>query len=216
MFFDVDGVVIDGWHAKPERRNPWDATIEEDLGINPEALRCALFVPSTRGGEAPISRCARGEGDLKAVLAEVLPKLSYQGSVDTFVDYWFRKDSNLNQDVLKVVRRLKRNDSVALYLATGQEHYRAAYLWNGLGLKALFDGMFYSARMGVLKDDIDFFAKINAQLGIAPSERPLFFDDMETVVRTARSAGWDAHVFDTVEDLTRNSRLSRMLVAEDD
>ena len=211
IFFDIDGVIIDGWHAKPERRKPWDATIEQDLGISREALQRALFTPPRQGADSLMGACLRGEGDMKDLLAEILPALGYRGSIDGFVEYWFVKDSNLNQAVLAIVKRLGQLDDVELYIATAQEHHRAAYLWNDLGLKELFDDIFYSARLGVLKDRTGFFDKINAQLDISPSERPLFFDDTETVVTVACTAGWDAHIFDTVEDLSRNSRLVSIL-----
>ncbi len=211
IFFDVDGVIIDGWHSNPERRKPWDATIEPDLGVSREAFQQAFFTPPQRGAESLMSACVRGEGDLKETLAELLPTLGYRGSVDGFVEYWFVKDSNINQDVLEIVKRLGQCGEVALYIATAQEHHRAAYLWNDLGLKELFDDIFYSARLGVAKDRIEFFAKINAQLHIPPAERPLFFDDREKVVTAARAAGWDAQIFDTIEDLSRNSRVVSIL-----
>jgi len=158
-----------------------------------------------------MSACVRGEGDLKEILTGLLPTLGYRGSIDAFVEYWFAKDSNINQDVLEIVKRLRQCEGVELYLATGQEHYRAAYLWNDLGLIELFDDIFYSARLGVPKHQAGFFAKINAKLDILLSERPLFFDDSDRVVTVARAAGWDAHIFDTVEDLSRNSRLMGIL-----
>ena len=211
VFFDVDGVIIEGWHARPERRKPWDETLEQDLGISREALQRAIFLPPRPGAESLMGKCVRGEIDLKETLSEVLPTLGYTGSVEAFVEYWFRKDSKLDQEVLQVVKHLGRCDETELYLATNQEHHRATYLWHDLGLKDLFDDIFYSARMGVLKDRRDFFANVNAQLSTAGSERPLFFDDREEIVMTARAAGWDAHVFNTVEDLTRNSRLLPLL-----
>ncbi len=211
IFFDIDGVIIDGWHSKPARRKPWDTTIEQDLGVSREAFQRAFFTPPQRGADSLMSACLRGEGDLKDTLAELLPTLGYRGSVDAFVEYWFVKDSNINQDVLEIVKRLRQCEEVELYLATCQEHHRAAYLWNDLGLKELFNDIFYSARLGVPKDRTGFFDKINAQLDISPSERPLFFDDAEKVVATARAAGWDAHIFDTVKDLSRNPRLVRIL-----
>lgn len=207
VFFDVDGVIIDGWHSVPERRKPWDTTIEQDIGINREALRRALFTPLDGATASLLSRCIRGETDLKDVLARLLPNLGYPGSVDAFLKYWFSKDSNVNPAVLDVVRRLKKREGVELYLATNQEHHRATYLWNDLGLKDLFIDIFHSARLGVQKDDVAFFARINAQLGIGVSERPLFFDDAEVNVKTARDAGWDAHVFETADGLVKNSRL---------
>lgn len=207
VFFDVDGVLIDGWHANPERRKPWDITLEQDIGVSGEALTRTLFMPSGRDTESLISVCARGAADLKDVLAGILPGLGYSGSVDSFLDYWFSKDSNVNPGVLSFVKRLKCSGKFELYLATNQEHHRAAYLWNHLGFKELFQDIFYSARLGILKDQTDFFSTINTQLGIRASERPLFFDDRETVVMTARAAGWDAQIFETAETLSKNERL---------
>ncbi len=211
IFFDIDGVIIDGWHARPERRKPWDVAIERDIGVNREAFRRALFVPPRTGTESMMHKCTRGVGDVKEILRGILPTLGYCGSVDTFMEYWFMKDSNVNQDVLKIVKRLGQCETVTLYLATSQEHFRAAYLWNVLGLKAFFTDIFYSARLGVSKDDPKFFTKINSQLEIAPLERPLFFDDRAKVVTAARATGWDAHIFDTVADLSRNPRLTAVL-----
>ena len=211
IFFDVDGVIIDGWHANPERRKPWNATIEQDLGVSLEAFQRAFFAPSPHGADSLMNACLKGDGDLKDILEELLPTLGYHGHVDSFVTYWFENDSNINHDVLEIVKRLRQRKDVELYIATAQEHHRAAYLWNDLGLKDLFDDIFYSARLGVSKDGIDFFARINSQLDITAAERPLFFDDRETVVLAARAAGWDAHLFDTVDDLARNSRLVSLL-----
>ncbi len=204
VFFDVDGVIIQGWHADPRRRRAWDATIEADLGISREAFQRSLFRPKQAGAEPLMNACLRGAADLKAVLAEVLPLLGYRGSVDGFLDYWFRKDSRIDPEVLDVVARIRACEGAALFLATGQEHHRAAYLWKELGLSEAFDDIFYSARLGVDKDSADFFAKINAELHIAEGERPLFFDDRESIVARARAAGWDAQLFSSVEDLLQN------------
>jgi putative hydrolase of the HAD superfamily len=100
---------------------------------------------------------------------------------------------------------------VDLYLATGQEHHRAAYLWNELGWRAHFKDILYSAKLGHLKDTPEFFAAINRALALAPGDRPLFFDDREDIVMLARDAGWDAHVFDTIEDVVSHARLRDLL-----
>jgi murein L,D-transpeptidase YcbB/YkuD len=84
-------------------------------------------------------------------LVEIPSKLGFQGHVDDFMRYWFEKDSNLNARVLELVDRLKRSTRVDIYIATGQEHYRAQYLWSDLGLSKRFDRMFYSARLAGLK-----------------------------------------------------------------
>lgn len=206
IFFDVDGVLIHGWHSKPELRRPWNSTIEEDLGVDRDAFREKFFGTGSVN-RAVIHACVRGERDLKEALAGTLPAVGYAGPVEEFMRYWFEKDSHVNCEVMDAVRRLVRHDHIELYLATGQEHYRAAYLWDELGFKKHFKDIFYSARLGHLKDGPDFFLAINRELGITSTERPLFFDDREDVVGFARTAGWDACQFDTAADLFNHPRL---------
>jgi len=158
-----------------------------------------------------IHACVRGERDLREALAATLPTVGYGGSVDAFMRYWFEKDSHVNREVMDAVKRLARHEHLELYLATAQEHYRAAYLWNELGFKKHFKDIFYSARLGHLKSTPEFFLEINRVLGIGPDERPLFFDDREEVVALAREAGWDACIFNTVADLITHKRLINLL-----
>lgn len=211
IFFDVDGVLIDGWHVDPALRNPWDANLEEDLGIDRVALERALFHSPTDGSDAPMLTCIKGGLDLKEALALILHDLGYHKPVDRFLAYWFEKDSNINKAVLEVVDLLRKKEGVAPYIATGQEHHRAAYLWNDLAFSDRFDGMFYSADLGLAKDNPAFFQEINSRLAISSDEHPLFFDDRPNVVGAAREAGWDAHVFRGVSDLTGNSRIVALL-----
>ncbi len=211
IFFDVDGVIVHGWNAEAGRHGSWDERLEEDLGIGREALQRALFRPGPGESESPMGACLRGARDLKEVLARILPGLGHRGSVEGFLDYWFRRDAYLDREVLEVAARIKACEGTALYLATGQEHHRAAYLWNALGLSQRFDAIYYSAGLGAPKDSPDFFAGINRELAIRPDERPLFFDDREKIVARARAAGWDARLFRSVEDLLQNERLARLL-----
>jgi putative hydrolase of the HAD superfamily len=213
VFFDVDGVLIDGWHARPERRRRWDATIENDLGFDRQAFQREFFGAPGGPPDSLMHACIRGDRDLKEVLAEVLPSTGYEGSVDDFVTYWFEKDSKLNHAVLDAVKRLSRHNDLELYLATAQEHHRAAYLWNDLDLRALFKEIFYSAKLGHLKTSPAFFDKVNAMLGIRSGDRVLFFDDHESVVAMARAAGWEACVFDGIEDLRAHPWLRDLLKA---
>jgi len=211
IFFDVDGVLIDGWHADPARRKPWDATIEEDLGVDREAFGRLFFAKSAERPVSPMMECVSGRRDLKDALAEVLPETGYTGTVDDFVAYWFEKDSNLDADVFDIVARLAESDDTQLYVATGQEHYRARHLWDDLGFSRHFSGMFYSAKIGCLKHEPRFFEAINAELGIGPEEKPLFFDDTPRIVEQANAVGWDAVHFTGAHVIRDHPRLARYL-----
>lgn len=207
LFLDVDGVLVDGYHANPARRRRWDGTLRGDLGIDPEALQRRFFEPY-------IERIVAGELDLKATLAQVLPELGYTGTVDSFLQYWFEQDSQLNPEMWAAVRTLAQRDDVVLYLATGQEHHRASYLWNDVGLSEVFAGIFYSAQIGHHKSSIAFFAAINERLGIGRDESPLFFDDSSDVVTAAREAGWDAYQFETPRDFLEHPVIQSCLSSQ--
>jgi putative hydrolase of the HAD superfamily len=78
-----------------------------------------------------------------------------------------------------------------VYLATNQEHLRAAYLMQKLGLAEHVDGIFYSARLGAKKPDLEFFARVQAAVGLR-GEELLLIDDSRQNVEAARQAGWQA------------------------
>ena len=39
LVFDVDGVLVHGYHAKPERTRRWDENLLADLGVDPDQFR---------------------------------------------------------------------------------------------------------------------------------------------------------------------------------
>ena len=78
-----------------------------------------------------------------------------------------------------------------MYLATNQERLRAAYLMEKLGLAEHVDGIFYSARLGAKKPDREFFARIQAAVGLN-GEEMLLIDDSRQNSEAALKAGWQA------------------------
>lgn len=210
IFFDVDGVLIDGWHSNSALRKPWDARLKEDLGIDRGAFQ-ELFFSATNGQAlSPMMQCVMGIRDLREALAEVLPHVGYKGQADDFMRYWFEQDSNVNPAVFKLVAHIRKYTDARMYVATGQEHHRARYLWNELGFSDYFDGIFYSAELGYLKKDIRFFEAINRSLGIGKLQRPIFFDDQPEIVELAKSAGWDAIEYSSVKDIKEHPRFQHL------
>lgn len=210
IFFDVDGVLIDGWHANSALRKPWDATLEADLGINREAFQELFFGGPGNRSASLMFECIIGRRDLVDALADVLPQVGYRGSAENFIRYWFEKDSNVNADVFGLVEKIRSGCGANMYIATGQEHHRARYLWNELGFSRHFDGMFYSADIGYPKTDVRFFEAVNATLGIEAAQRPLFFDDRPEIIETAKSAGWDGTEYASIADMREHPRLRHL------
>jgi putative hydrolase of the HAD superfamily len=210
IFFDVDGVLIDGWHAHSALRKPWDATLHADTGIDRDAFQELFFGTPGARSKSPMSECVTGCRDLREALADVLPRVGYQGRIDDFMRYWFEKDSNVNGDVFGLVEEIRKRSEAQMFVATGQEHHRARYLWNELGFSKHFDDIFYSADIGHPKKDLRFFEAINRALGISVSERPLFFDDQPEIVELAKIAGWDGTAFTSIDDIQQHPRLRHL------
>ena len=212
IFFDVDGVLIDGWHVNAALRKPWNDSLETDLGVNVKDFEDVFFAIPEGKRFSIMESCVMGKRDLKEALQSVLPVLGYQGSADDFVSYWFEKDSNINPDVFDIVVQLKTIPEVELFVATGQEHYRASYLWDQLAFSNHFEKIFYSANIGHLKSSTKFFEVINAELEIPEQvDTPLFFDDSESVVNASIEAGWEGVVFNSVDDLRLHPKISELL-----
>jgi putative hydrolase of the HAD superfamily len=193
VVFDVDGVLVHGFHARPELQRRWDENLLADLGVDPERFASEFIY------DVFVKKVIVGQTGLVDALDRVLPGLGYRGSTLDFVTYWLSHDSHLNEPLLGIVRRLGEREDLKLYVATNQEHVRAHWLWHGLGLGEVFDDMFYSARVGATKPSPRFIDFVEDRIG-RQAEPPLFFDDREDIVAAARARGWEAVLFAATSD----------------
>lgn len=180
LMVDVDGVLVDG---RPEDGRHWQTSIEEDLGFTADALHAQFFAPYWEN-------IVLGRAGLMEHLTTALQQIAPHVSPAQFVSYWFERDSRLVSPLLAELSLL-RSAGTRVYLATNQEHLRAAYLMEKLGLAEYVDGIFYSACLGAKKPDVKFFAKVQAAIGIG-GEEILFVDDSRQNVEAALEAGWKA------------------------
>jgi putative hydrolase of the HAD superfamily len=204
ILFDVDGVLVHGYHAKPAFSRHWDEQLETDFGIRRADFR-DRFIRTVFQAQV-----LTGKLSLSAALQAVLPTIGYAGDPQRLIDYWMQRDAVTNLEVLCYVQRLHACPNVRLFLATNQESVRADYLMRTMGLGRYFQDIFNSARLGVLKPDPEFFTRIEELLD-HPNDKPTFFDDRENVVTAARAAGWDAHQFDQPEDLLKSEIVASLL-----
>jgi putative hydrolase of the HAD superfamily len=189
VLFDVDGVLVHGYHARPERRQCWDEHLQRDFSIDRERFKNEFILGPF------VQEVIVGKRSLKEALASVLPALGFNGDPQTLIDYWLRNDANLNRELLVEISALKRSGRVRLFIATNQEHLRAQYLMNEMGLGEYFDGIFYSARIGHCKPSAEYFGYISRALKLSDNEKPLLFDDTPSVIAGAKAFGWDAIEF---------------------
>jgi len=194
VLFDVDGVLIHGYHFRPEKRVPWDANLAVDLGVDPDLFRTRFIF------DVFVKQVIVGRMDVLEALGTVLPGLGYSGTPESFLDYWLSHDSVLNRDLLAIVRRLQQSGVCRLYVATNQEHRRADWLMTRLGLGDLFEDIFHSAKVGATKPHKPYFDWVSNRLG-PQATPPLFFDDTPEVVRAARAHGWEAVEYNELSDV---------------
>lgn len=204
ILFDVDGVLIHGWHARAEKRRRWDANLLADLGVDGDTFG-REFIPHPFATEV-----LTGRRSLIDALGEWLSARGHEVSPMAFAAYWFEHDSVRNEELFELVGRIRATGEAQLFVATNQEHLRAQHLWQQVGLGALFDDMFHAARIGVLKPDPAYFARVTDLMG-ALDEPPLLFDDSDKVVESARTAGWEAVLYEDLSDCAEHPAIRAIL-----
>jgi len=177
---DVDGVLVDG---RPEDGRHWQTSLEEDLGFTSETLHETFFAPHWEN-------IVLGRAGLMEHVTAALQRIAPHVRPAEFVSYWFENDSRVAAALLKELS-VVRSAGIRVYLATNQEHLRASYLMEKLGLAEHVDGIFYSAGLGAKKPDGEFFAKVQAAVGLHGHDMLLVDDDRRNV-EAALKAGWQA------------------------
>ena len=183
LVLDCDGVVVCG-HPQGGR---WDRHMERDLGMKPEILNTRFF-------RRHFQEIVTGQADLIETLERIWPQLECPATPRALVDYWFAADSALDHDVLAQVDDWRATGRKA-YLGTVQEHHRANYLMQTLGLARHFDGILYAAALGAAKPDPRFYERAQAELPVSSPSDVLFFDDSVKNVEAAKVYGWRAWHF---------------------
>ena len=203
VVFDIDGVLVHGYHARPDLHEGFDDKLR-DLGINADRFQREFI------HDIFMKRVLIGEVPMVEALDRRLKAFGYKGSTMTVLDLWMSHDCFPNVPMIETVRKLKADPDVRLYLATNQDHSRAQFLWQSLGLRDIFEDMFYSARFGRTKAHKKFYEMAEERM---PSSNipPLFFDDTSKVVDAARKHGWEAVLFATVEDCTSHPWIASRL-----
>lgn len=205
IVFDVDGVLIHGYHARPDLRDSWDAKLH-DLGIHADRFQREFIF------DIFLKRVLIGEVPMVEALDKRLKAFGYKGSTMAMLDLWLSHDCNPNTALLDTIRQLKSHPDIKLYIATNQDHSRAQFLWQEMGFREDFEDMFYSARFGRTKADKKFFAMAEERM-IASDEPPLFFDDTQKVLDSARKRGWEAVLFETNADVLQHPWIAERLQA---
>ena len=181
VVFDVDGVLV-------EVRFP--TVLRDTLRVSPNDAD-EFFA-------GPFVNCLMGTAQLRDVLPPYLTKWRWTGSFEEFTDFWFEIEFHVHP-TLALANRLRAN-GLRCFLASTQEHLRAAYLEKKLGVGERFEKAFFSCRLGCRKPDPIFFRAVTAEIGLRPNEI-LLLDDQALNVEGATAVGWHAVHFRIGDDL---------------
>ena len=173
VLFDADGVL----------QEPVEGGREKLASLCGVLSRKEEFVTDFLSAEMP---CLRGDADMTDAIAEVLKKWNSPFSVEHAIET-HTKIVAMNLESIEVVRELRKS-RVPAYLATNRHEYRARYMSEVFGYADVFDGEFYSCRLGYMKPDQDYFQAISKSLPY-PAESLLFIDDRERNVAAAKGVG---------------------------
>jgi putative hydrolase of the HAD superfamily len=183
IMVDVDGVLVSG---RPADGQHWTASLKADLGISPADLKAMFF-------EKHWAKIQLGQSDLLISLTTSLVEIGSTVSARELSNYWFANDSRINRELLSECNNL-RDEGYSIWLATNQDHERAEYLMSELRLSDHFDGIVYSAALGLKKPDEAFF-RAAEKASEATSSDIIYIDDTEKNVVAARNCGWNAFLW---------------------
>ena len=183
VLFDADGVL----------QEPVEGGREKLASLCGIEARREDFVRDFLSAEMP---CLRGDADMTDTIAGVLERWDSPYSVEQAIET-HTKIVAMNPESIEVVRDLRKS-GVPAYLATNQHEYRARYMSEVFGYADVFDGEFYSCRLGARKPEPAYFYAILETLPYQP-EQLLFIDDRDRNVDAAKSVGIHGVEYDMVE-----------------
>ena len=183
VLFDADGVL----------QEPVEGGRERLASLCGVPSRKEEFVTDFLSAEMP---CLRGDADMTDAIAEVLKRWDSPYSVEQAIET-HTKIVAMNPKSIELVHALRKS-GVPAFLATNQHEYRARYMSEVFGYADIFDGEFYSCRLGTKKPEPDYFRAILKSLSFPP-ERLLFIDDRDQNVAAAQSVGIHGVEYDISE-----------------
>ncbi len=186
ILFDADGVVINSEMFSVQYQKKHKVSNDKML-------------PFFKG---EFQNCLVGKADLIELVKPWLPKWKWEGTVDEFLQFWFKAEHNVDKKIITIIQKLRKK-GIKCYLATNQEKYRTQYMKNEMKFEELFDHVFSSADIGHKKPEAEFYKfildEIKNEHKIYPHEIMLF-DDSKVHVDSAKELDIDAHFYENFED----------------
>jgi len=141
----------------------------------------------------PFNDCLVGKKDMLEVLPKYLDDWGWQGTLQEFIDLWFKSEHVVADNMIAHVDELRKK-GIKCYVATNQEKHRANYMLEEMGFKNHFDKVYASAHLGAQKPSEEFFRKILDEIKLE-AENVLFWDDSEEHIEGAKLTGINSELF---------------------
>ena len=187
ILFDADGIIINS--------EKFSIQYQKEFGVSNDEM-----LPFFNG---EFQKCLVGKADLKELVEPWLSKWKWDGTVEEFLEFWFKAEHKIDEEVAEIIEKLKKK-GVKCFLATNQEKYRTKYMKKDMGFEGLFDYVFSSAEIGFKKPQKEFYEKVLKELkkkyGIETDEI-IFFDDSQGHINEAKKLGIDGRLYKGVEIL---------------
>lgn len=179
ILIDLDGVIIhrDGFFSNHLARRQ---------GIELESV-----LPFFQG---EFKECLTGKKNLRDVITPWLVKWQWNGDVNSFLNFWFETESQVDQQILEDITKL-RDQNIKVFLATDNEINRINYVLDNLNLRKYFDDIYGSAILGHKKKSPQFWEVALARIPELKPEEILFIDDDPENAEVAAKFGLHTHVF---------------------
>jgi len=195
LILDADGVLING--------ESFSETLARDYDVDHDKEK--EFFTTT------FQDCLVGKADLKESIAPYLASFGWKGTVDEFLDYWFKAGHNIDEPFIEYVQKL-RKAGICVVLATNQEKYRTQYMLEHMGFEGAFDKIYSSAHLGLKKPAVEFFAKVVDDMGVDKAN-VLFWDDDQRNIDGAVEYGIHAEFYSNYESFLENMKSKYSLPA---
>ena len=191
VLFDADGVLINA-----ER---FSKQLARDYGISTD-MTLPFF-------SSIFQECLIGQADLKEKLPSYLKEWGWKGSVDAFLEYWFKSEHKIEKPVIEFIHELK-SKGIRTSVATNNEKYRVEYMISQMGFGEIMEKVYSSASLGFKKPDQEFFKAVVEDLKLEMDEILFWDDDLENV-EGAKLLGIHAELYTSFEEF--KSKTNRYL-----
>jgi putative hydrolase of the HAD superfamily len=191
IIFDADGMVV-------HREMYFSQRFSKEFGVPMEKV-----LPFFKN---EFQLCLVGKADLKQEISKYRGQWNWRKSVDDLLLFWFVNESGLDKKMLETIKAL-RDKGISCYLGTNNEKYWLQYLFDNLGLRNFFDGLFSSAELGFLKRQPEFWSAVHERLGKPDKSEVLVWDDDEENVAPAKNFGFRSEFYSGFESYENRMKL---------